>query len=207
MQAYRLACIYACRRINNESDPPYACNTSELNCPPFPTWYLPFIARLLSIFPAMRALAPFQRLRISNNVMREFTRYLKVKHLVNVAIFYVLMVFIYAVIGVHVIGPLSNRCVDMERLQQSANMTLNESKCYDVSDFFNADNESRVNGLQRIESHLAIPDRHCRQRGVKCSDDLMCLCLEFPRQTVYQADYPHIGKQVHGLVVDLLVVE
>lgn len=146
----------------------------------------------------MRALAPFKRLRISTSVWRELTRYLKLKHLLNVAIFYALMVFIYAVIGVNVIGPLTNRCVDVEGLERSANITLSvdSDKCYMVENFFNAAaNETRLDGLRRLEKHLAIPDLHCGTRT--CSNGMKCLCVNFTRNRVYQADYPHLGKQVH----------
>lgn len=136
-------------------------------------------------------------------MLREFTRYLKVKHLANVAIFYGLMIFIYAVIGVNVIGPLSDRCVDVEGLASSAGISLDDlDKCYEVGSFYNAAaNESRLDGLRRIEENLAIPDRHCRrskngtvQANGTCPNGLTCLCLKFPRNRVYQADYPEIGE-------------
>lgn len=162
---------------------------------------------MLSLFSAMRALAPFKRLRISTSVWRELTRYLKLKHLLNVAIFYALMVFIYAVIGVNVIGPLTNRCVDVEGLERSANITLSvdSNKCYRVEHFFNAAaNETRLNGLQRLEKHLAIPDLHCRTSNGTCSNGLKCLCVEFTRNRVYQADFPHLGKQAHEHLINSL---
>ena len=216
-----MACIHKCQNmignrtdmndgINND-DLPFSCPGSEPICPPHATLYIPFIVRLLSLFSAMRALAPFQRLRISNSVWRELTRYLKVKHLLNVAIFYALMVFIYAVIGVNVIGPLTNRCVDVEGLKRSANTSLdclkNDDKCCTVENFYNPPNESRLDGLRRLERHLAIPDLHCRSGSsgnqTSCPSGLECVCVYFPRNRVYQADYPHLGELVHEFLCSL----
>ena len=222
LQAYRLACIHKCQNmvgdradmntdgIDNDG-PPFVCSGSGLHCPPHETLYIPFIIRLLSLFSAMRALAPFQRLRISNSVWRELTRYLKVKHLLNVAIFYALMVFIYAVIGVNVIGPLTNRCVDVEGLKRSANTSLDclktDEMCCTVENFYNpVANESRLDGLRRLERHLAIPDLHCssgNQTQTFCPSGLECVCVKFERNRVYQADYPHLGEQVHELLFSL----
>ena len=222
LQAYRLACIHECQNVVGDradmntdgidnGDPPFVCSGSGLHCPPHETLYIPFIIRLLSLFSAMRALAPFQRLRISNSVWRELTRYLKVKHLLNVAIFYALMVFIYAVIGVNVIGPLTNRCVDVEGLKRSANTSLDclktDEMCCTVENFYNpVANESRLDGLRRLERHLAIPDLHCssgNQTQTFCPSGLECVCVKFERNRVYQADYPHLGEQVHELLFSL----
>lgn len=194
--------------IDSDNEP--FCSGSGLQCPPHAVLYIPFILRLLSLFSALRALAPFQRLRISNSVWREFTRYLKVKHLANVAIFYALMVFIYAVIGVNVIGPLTNRCVDVQGLKRSANISLDcmdtDDKCCSVENFYRpAANESRLDGLRRLERHLAIPDLHCtgNQTESSCPSGLECVCVEFFRNRVYQADFPHLGEQVHEVLFRL----
>ena len=194
-QTYRMACLQQCANLSSlmsDEQSPFTCNTtSGIICPPHSLAYLLFIPRLLSIFSASRFLYIFKQLRVPSSVIRELGRYYLVKHLLNVFIFYLLVVFIYSLIGVNIIGPLSHRCV-RESVLQANNWTKNENNCYLVNE---------ISMLRQLEQALSAPDFHCRQvnSSSSCPSDLTCQCVEIERNLEFQADYPDIGE-VQGAV-------
>ena len=130
---------------------------------------------------AIRALSPVKQLTVPQKVFSDFKKYLKVKHLINVAIFYLIVVFLYGLIGVYVIGPLNMKCI---RTSYVEGMNISSDSCIMAEP-------------KDLQSVISVPDYNCNPKSERslCPANMTCRCVYLERNQLLQADFPNLGKE------------
>ena len=125
----------------------------------------------------MSAIKLFSPLKISSNALQSLITKFRLKHLANVTVFYFAVLYIFALVGVHQIGPLDYHCVSDDVNNNNTtlkNMTLklcwieeDDESCGNCTDDESCGNHT-INTMTGDRNDcvslasLSIPDIHCR---------------------------------------------
>ena len=164
-------------------------------------YYIIFVLRVVTLVSAVKLLSP---LKISSNALQSLITKFRLKHLANVTVFYFAALYIFALIGVHEIGPLEYRCVS-DSMAVDTNTTL--ELCWaDESDNQYDECMCEVNYTGNHDgcvsmNNLSIPDLHCRPCNdsggcnvrYSCPDDYSCRKVNIGRNFGYYGHYDNLG--------------
>ena len=169
--------------------------------------YIIFVLRVVTLVSAIKLLSP---LKISNKALQSLITKFRLKHLANVTVFYFAALYIFALIGVHEIGPLDYRCVSNEVIVTDTSTVLelcwvNENQ-HDECDnaMSNANVTSSATMIMNDNSTacvsldtLSIPDLHCQpckqNDSCGCPDDYSCRKVNIGRNFGYYGRYDNLG--------------
>jgi len=155
----------------------------EADCDIDSAFYIVFVLRVVTLVAAIKLFSP---LKISSTALQSLITTFRLKHLANVTVFYFAVLYIYALIGVHVIGSLDYHCVS-DTLPNDATLRL----CWD--------NECSIPCVSPAD--LSIPDLHCDPRmdnpdnPYKCPYGTTCREIEISRNLGYYGHYDNLGKE------------
>lgn len=173
-------------------------------------FYIIFVLRVVTLVSAVKLLSP---LKISSNALQSLITKFRLKHLANVTVFYFAALYIFALIGVHEIGPLEYRCVS-ESVVNNNTLELcwaddsddpcnyNTSICEEDGGQWEMIHDKDNNSGCISLNSLSIPDLHCHPYNDSegCDDDQYCcpdgyLCrkVNIGRNLGYYGHYDNLG--------------
>jgi len=167
----------------------------EAECDIASAFYIVFVLRVVTLVSAIKLFSP---LKVSSSALQSLITTFRLKHLANVTVFYCAVLYVYALIGVHVIGSLEYHCVSDEVVNKSVDRTLrlcwdNEVNCTNMEDECkNICNETCV-----TPSDLSLPDLHCdprHEQWYKCPVGTRCYPIKISRNLGYYGLYDNLGK-------------
>ena len=122
-----------------------------------------------------------KQLTVPEEEINKFLKYLRIKHLINAALFYVIIVFLYGLIGVYVIGPLNMKCI---RTSYVEGMNISSDSCIMAEP-------------KDLQSVISVPDYNCNPKPERslCPANMTCRCVYLERNQLLQADFPNLGKE------------
>ena len=182
--------------------------------------YIIFVLRVVTLVSAIKLFSP---LKISSNALQSLITKFRLKHLANVTIFYFAVLYMFALIGVHEIGPLEYHCVSDNVVVNDSNEALelcwmnDDSSCNgNIEPCRKTHNEScpnmseSDNNTQEFSScvsldSLSIPDLHCRPSNdciSSCPQNYSCRKVNVGRNFDYYGHYDNLGR-LHVAVCDI----
>jgi len=163
----------------------------EADCDVDSAFYIVFVLRVVTLVAAIKLFSP---LKVSSTALQSLITTFRLKHLANVTVFYFAVLYIYALIGVHVIGSLEYHCVSDE-LSDNSSLRL----CWDIHDKEDIDcNYSCV-----TPSALSLPHLHCDPRmenSYRCPNGTSCREIKISRNLGYYGQYNNLGKRIYSYV-------
>ena len=170
-------------------------------------YYIIFVFRVVTLVAAVKLFSP---LKISSNALQSLITKFRLKHLANVTVFYFAALYIFALIGVHEIGPLDYRCISNRIANNDTTLQLcwvNESddddddngSCVTCLDDM-CDNDVNVSddGCVSLED-LSVPDLHCKPGNKTdnctscCPNNYSCCKIHIGRNYGYYGHYDNLG--------------
>ena len=157
--------------------------------------YIIFVLRVVTLVSAIKLLSP---LKISNKALQSLITKFRLKHLANVTVFYFAALYIFALIGVHEIGPLDYRCVSNNVTDNSTVLEL----CWVNEIQYDECNNATYNATMNMDDcvsldSLSIPDLHCQpckqNDNCGCPDDYSCRKVNIGRNFGYYGHYDNLG--------------
>ena len=161
-------------------------------------YYIIFVLRVVTLVSAVKLFSP---LKISSNALQSLITKFRLKHLANVSVFYFAALYIFALIGVHEIGPLDYHCISDSIMTNTTTplqlcwVNATNDEC-DICDNFNNSNSS--NDCVSLDS-LSVPDLHCHPRKENdtdynvCPKGYSCRKVNIGRNFGYYGHYDHLG--------------
>ena len=165
-------------------------------------FYIIFVLRVVTLVSAVKLLSP---LKISSNALQSLITKFRLKHLANVTVFYFAALYIFALIGVHEIGPLEYRCVNKSIVNKSIVNDNTLELCWardsdDPCETYMCDedreqcemmhNDKDNNNTCISLNNLSIPDLHCHP----CNDNEDCDDAEYSCPDGYSCHKVNIGR-------------
>ena len=187
------------------------CDCFEIDSP----YYIIFVFRVVTLVAAVKLFSP---LKISSNALQSLITKFRLKHLANVTVFYFAALYIFALIGVHEIGPLDYRCIS-NRIERNnnhtpelcwANVTVNDDgddkndTCIMCEDDM-CDVDMNVSDSTCVSlDDLSVPDLHCQpcdeskpcnesNCNTCCPDGYSCRKVNIGRNYGYYGHYDNLG--------------
>lgn len=182
-----------------------------------PIWYLIFVLRVVTLVSAVKLFSP---LKISSNALQNLITKFRLKHLANVTVFYFAALYIFALIGVHEIGPLDYRCVShdvcnnckmplelcwAQESDDGCNLEGMNNNTSNADMNRNADmngNADMKNSCVSVDS-LSVPDLHCKPcndgddcGGYACPKGFSCSRVNVGRNLGYYGHYDNLGMLI-----------
>ena len=160
----------------------------DADCDVDSAFYIVFVLRVVTLVAAIKLFSP---LKVSSTALQSLITTFRLKHLANVTVFYFAVLYIYALIGVHVIGSLEYHCVSDE-LCNISSLRL----CWDIQDEKDNDCNSCV-----TPSALSLPHLHCDPRvsnSYRCPNGTSCQEIEISRNLGYYGQYNNLGKRMYS---------
>ena len=157
----------------------------EADCDVDSAFYIVFVLRVVTLVAAIKLFSP---LKVSSTALQSLITTFRLKHLANVTVFYFAVLYIYALIGVHVIGSLEYHCVSDE-LTDNSPLRL----CWDIQD-------EKCNSCV-TPSALSLPHLHCDPRvsnSYRCPNGTSCQEIEISRNLGYYGQYNNLGKRMYS---------
>lgn len=173
--------------------------------------YIIFVLRVVTLVSAVKLFSP---LKISSNALQSLITKFRLKHLANVTVFYFAALYIFALIGVHEIGPLDYRCISDRVVNTTSPLQLcwyddrDDDKCDMCNDTSSNNDEFNCVSL----ASLSVPDLHCRpceetgcdsEMAYTCPNNYSCRKVNVGRNFGYHGHYDNLGM-LYAVVCMLL---
>ena len=167
--------------------------------------YIIFVLRVVTLVSAVKLFSP---LKISSNALQSLITKFRLKHLANVTVFYFAALYIFALIGVHEIGPLDYHCVSNRVMNNGSSLQLcwEDDQNDDNCSMCNDDNSNDVvfNDTCVSLASLSVPNLHCRpcEEGTSdcdnempytCPEGYSCRKVSIGRNFGYYGHYDNLG--------------
>ena len=155
--------------------------------------YIIFVLRVVTLVSAVKLFSP---LKISSNALQSLITKFRLKHLANVTVFYFAALYIFALIGVHEIGPLNYHCISDRVVNDGSSLQL----CWQNND---SDGIDTFDNTCVSLASLSVPDLHCRpceeensscdSQPFPCPNEYSCRKVNIGRNFGYYGHYDSLG--------------